>query len=131
MSKLRKTAKVSMVLVKRHLCIRYKEQRIFNLLTGSPCFPGSPTLPGFPEMPSAPGYPCMPFGPGRPGSPLVIKNYLDYREMLYRCLNDKHFYTYWGVGGYILKTLSQENFSCFLDSLIIYYLDTTDQVTVP
>lgn len=81
-------------LVKRHLCIRNKVQRTFNLLTGSPCFPGSPIFPGFPEMPSAPWYPCMPFGPGSPGSPLIIKNYLDYREMLYRYLNDKYFYTY-------------------------------------
>ena len=35
------------------------------------------------------------------------------------------------IGGYIFNTLSQDKFFYFLDSLIIYYLDTTDQSTVP
>lgn len=63
----------------------------FILLTGSPCFPGSPIFPEFPEMPSAPWYPCLPFGPGSPGRPLVMKNYVNYREMMYKCSNDKTF----------------------------------------
>lgn len=84
-------------------------------------------------MPSAPWCPCMPFDPGKPGSPLVIKNYLDYREMLYRCLNDKYLYIWgWGWDIYIFNTLSQKKISSasWMDSLMVYYLDSTDEVTV-